>query len=525
MSQFITNNYFQHFLKNDSNRRVKTLNSISDSCQSKIKKVIIPKNISIDKETLYEQLYLEKLRSKKLSVDNQSLIGALSKIENNFNQMDQNDQKKMLSQSFLKIKQQDLEIQTLKESLQYKIQVELKKQIQELQTELLKYQISSKFEGDQCQLIEDNVNLLNQIESQKQYIIDLEKTRSEYILIRSKFNQLQQILKLKEQQIQKFRDRDPLSEMNLLRNPTQKEKLLMDELTMKKDEIQLLNYKLNQSQSIIQETQNTLTQLDQESKHKIQYLETEKKILIERLEKIQQDYYALLEKQKQIDKYLSQFQKKKIQTSPFIFEDSLFQSATQLPLSPTVSPNDQLIVKQVRKQQIEQVVLELKLTLRKKKVTIQEAENVLFSDENEISVNEIEKKLKDNPFSIKSSTLLARYLIEDYSEKEFVYDPDLKAPQAHVRSVFKNLLQNYKLIFEDQVIETVKILIKQYLLEFCQKKSLSIIKLENIIDCFQFSEIQWNGKHSDYLQQEYYNKYNIFQEFEISKLLKLFDEE
>ncbi|CAD8147054.1 unnamed protein product [Paramecium pentaurelia] len=526
MSQHITNNYFQHFLKNDSQRRIKTLNSINDTNSTKIKKVIIPKNICIDKETLYEQLYHEKLRSKKLSVENQQLIGVLSQLESNINIMDQTDQRKMLSQSFLKIKQQDQEIQTLKESIQYKVQVELKRQIQDLQTQLFKYQLSSKFEGDQYQLIEDNVSLLNKLESQKQYIIDLEKTRSEYILIKAKFNQLQQVLKLKEQQIQRFRDRDPLSEMNLLRNPTKNENLLMNELNVKKDEIQLLTYKLDQSQTMIQVTQNALTQLNQESKHKIQILENEKRILIERLEKLQLDYNSILEKQKQMDKYLSQFQKKKIQTSPFVYgEDSLFQSATQLPLSPTATSNDQLIVKQVRKQQIEQIVLELKLSLRKKRITLQEAETILFSNESEISINEIEKKLKEDPFTIKNSTLLARYLVEDYSEKEFVYDPDLKVPQAQVKSIFKNLLQNYTLIFDDQVIETVKIFIKHYLQDYCQKKSLSIINQDSIIDCMQLYEVKWNGKHSDYLQQEYYNKYSKCQEYEINNLLRLFEDQ
>ncbi|CAD8141057.1 unnamed protein product [Paramecium octaurelia] len=526
MSSHVTNNNFQHLLKNDSQRRIKTLNSINDSNSTKIKKVIIPKNICLDKETLYEQLYHEKLRSKKLSIENQSLIGALTQLESNISVMSSNDQRKMLSQSFLKIKQQDQEIQTLKESIQYKVQVELKRQIQDLQTQLLKYQQSSKFEGDQIELIQDNVTLLQKLESQKRYILDLEKTRSEYILIKAKFNQLQSVLKLKEQQIQRFRDRDPLSEMNLQRNPTKTEILLMNELNVKKDEIQLLTYKLDQSQTIIQETQNALSQLNQESIHKISLLENEKRILFERLDRLQLDYNTILDKQKQMDKYLSQFQKKKIQTSPFIYgEDSLFQSTTQLPLSPTATPNDQLIVKQVRKSQIEQTVLELKLTLRKNRVSLEDAENILFSNDSEISINEIEKKLKEDPFNIKNSNLLARYLVEDYSEKEFVYEPDLKAPQAQVRSILKNLLQNYKLIFDDQVIETVKTFIKHQLQGYCQKKSLSVINQEGILECMQFSEVKWNGQHSDYLQQEYYNKYCKFQEYEINNLQKLFEDQ
>jgi hypothetical protein len=34
-----------------------------------------------------------------------------------------------------------------------------------------------------------------------------------------------------------------------------------------------------------------------------------------------------------------------------------------------------------------------------------------------ISINELEKTLKYDPFNLKNSTLLARYLVEDYSDK------------------------------------------------------------------------------------------------------------
>ena len=34
-----------------------------------------------------------------------------------------------------------------------------------------------------------------------------------------------------------------------------------------------------------------------------------------------------------------------------------------------------------------------------------------------ISINELEKTLRYDPFNLKHSTLLARYLVEDYSDK------------------------------------------------------------------------------------------------------------
>ncbi|CAD8132059.1 unnamed protein product [Paramecium octaurelia] len=526
MSQHIANHYFSHPIKNESSRRIKTLYSMNDSNSCKIRKVIVPKNISIDKETLYEQLHLEKLKTKQLQIEIQSLQNILSQYGKEVDMMDENDQRKFIQQSLLRIKQKDQEIQMLKENNQFKAQQDLKKQIQDLKKELLQYQILQKFEGDQNQIVQDNINLIDKIESQKQYINQLEKIRNDYIQVKAKHNQLLQVMKLKDQQIQRFRDRDPLSETNLMKQQSKNENLLVNELKLKIDEIQHLQTRLNQYQQIIQENQNALTELNYDTKQKIQLLEAEKKQINDKYDKLQMDYHALLEKKKQLDIFLQQFAKKKLQTQTLIYgEDQLFQSATQVLLSPLISPHhgDNVVVKQVRKQQIEQTILELKLSLRKKRISLQDAELILFSTGNEIAINDIEKQLKQDPFHLKNSTLLARYMIEDYVDKDFVYDPDLKAPMAKVKSVFRNLMQNYKLNFDQNVQDLVETSIRQNLIDFCVKKSVNTLNLDNITECMISQDILWNSKHSDYLQQMYYNKYNKYLNFELSNLLKLFD--
>ncbi|CAD8057561.1 unnamed protein product [Paramecium sonneborni] len=526
MSQHIANQYFQHPIKNEPNRRIKTLYSMNDSNSCRIRKVIIPKNISIDKETLYEQLHLEKLKTKQLQLENQSLQGILQQIGKEIDMMDESDQRKVIQQSLLRIKQKDQEIQLLKENTQFKAQQDLKKQIQDLKKELLKYQIFQKFEGDQNQIVQDNINLLNKIETQKQYIGELEKIRADYIQVKAKHNQLQQVMKLKDQQIQRYRDRDPLSEMNMLKHHSKNENILVDELQMKMDEIQHLQTRLNQYQQIIQEKQNAITELNYDYKQKISHLEAEKKQINDKFDKLSIDYNILLERQKQIDKYLQQFSKKKLSTQTLIYgEDQLFQSATQVIITPLTSPHhgDNIVVKQVKKQQIEQTILELRLSLRKKRISLQDAELILFSSEGEIAINDLEKQLRLDPFNLKNSTLLARYMIEDYTDKDFVYDPDLKAPQAKVKSVFRNLMQNYKLNFDQNIQDLVETSIKQNLIDFSVKKSLNILNLENINECMISQDIQWNSKHSDCLQQLYYNKYNKYLNFELNNLLKLFD--
>ncbi|CAD8140730.1 unnamed protein product [Paramecium pentaurelia] len=526
MSQHIANHYFQHPIKNEPSRRIKTLYSMNDSNSCRNRKVIIPKNISIDKETLYEQLHLEKLKTKQLQIENQSLQNILQQFGKEVDMMDENDQRKVIQQSLIRIKQKDQEISMLKENTQFKAQQDLKKQIQDLKKELLKYQILQKFEGEQNQIVQDNINLLNKIESQKQYISELEKIRVDYIQVKAKHNQLLQVMKFKDQQIQRYRDRDPLSEMNMMKHHSKNENLLVDELQLKMDEIQHLQTRLNQYQQIIQENQNALTELSYDSQQKIQLLEAEKKQINDKYDKLQIDYNILLEKQKQIDKYLQQFAKKKLQTQTLIYgEDQLFQSATQVLLTPLISPHhgDNIVVKQVKKQQIEQTILELKLSLRKKRITLQDAEIILLSAEDEITINDLEKQLRLDPFNLKNSTLLARYLIEDYTDKDFVYDPDLKAPKAKVKSVFRNLMQNYKLNFDQNIKDLVETSIKRNLIDFCVKQSLSTLNLENINECMVSQDIPWNSKHSDYLQQMYYNKYNKYLNFELNNLLKLFD--
>ncbi|CAD8150290.1 unnamed protein product [Paramecium pentaurelia] len=526
MSQHIANQYFQHPLKNEPNRRIKTLYSMNDSNSCRIRKVIIPKNISIDKETLYEQLHLEKLKTKQLQIENQSIQNILQQFGKEIDMMDESDQRKVIQQSLIRIKQKDQEIQILKENAQFKAQQDLRKQIQDLKKELLKYQILQKFEGDQNQIVQDNINLLNKIETQKQYINELEKIRADYIQVKAKNNQLQQVMKLKDQQIQRYRDRDPLSEMNMMKHHSKNENILVDELQMRMDEIQHLQTRLNQYQQIIQENQNALIELNYDSKQKILHLEAEKKQINDKYDKLQMDYNILLEKQKQIDKFLQQFAKKKLSTQTLIYgEDQLFQSTTQVLISPLTSPHhgDNVVVKQVKKQQIEQTILELKLSLRKKRITLQDAELILFSQEDEIAINDLEKQLRLDPFNLKNTTLLARYMIEDYSDKDFVYDPDLKAPQAKVKSVFRNLMQNYKLNFDQNVQDLVETCIKQNLIDFCVKKQLNNLNLDNINECMVSQDIQWNTKHSDYLQQMYYNKYNKYLNFELNNLLKLFD--
>ncbi|CAD8055411.1 unnamed protein product [Paramecium sonneborni] len=526
MSQHIANQYFQYPQKKVPSRRIKTLYSINDSNSCRIRKVIIPKNISIDKETLYEQLHLEKLKTKQLKQENQSLQGMMQQFGKEINMMDESDQRKVIQQSQLRIKQKEQEIQLLKQNTQFKTQQDQKMQIQDLKKELLKYQIFQKFEGDQNQIVKDNINLLNKIEIQNQYINELEKIRADFIQVKAKNNQLQQVMKLKDQQIQRYRDRDPLSEMNLLKHQSKNENILVDELQIKMDEIQHLHTKLYQYQQIIQENQNSLTEQNYDFKQKVQHLEAEKKSINDKYDKLQKDYNILLERQKQIDQYLQQFTKKKLSTQTLIYgEDQPFQSTTQVIISPLISPHhgDNIVVKQVKKQQIEQTILELKLSLRKKRISLQDAELILFSSEAEITINDLEKQLRLNPFNLKNSTLLSRYMIEDYFEKDFVYDSDLKAPQAKVRSVFRNLMQNYKLNFDQNIQDHVEICIKENLIDFCIKKSMNSLKLENINECMLSQDLQWNSKHSDCLQQLYYNKYNKYLIFEFNNLLKLFD--
>lgn len=45
-------------------------------------------------------------------------------------------------------------------------------------------------------------------------ISEMEKIRSECIMLRSKYNHISSVVKLKDQQLERYRDRDPLSEMN-----------------------------------------------------------------------------------------------------------------------------------------------------------------------------------------------------------------------------------------------------------------------------------------------------------------------
>lgn len=63
----------------------------------------------------------------------------------------------------------------------------------------MKYQIYQKFDANTQNVIEDNIAMIGRIEELERRVSELEKVRSESILLRAKVNQLQSVLKVKDQ--------------------------------------------------------------------------------------------------------------------------------------------------------------------------------------------------------------------------------------------------------------------------------------------------------------------------------------
>ncbi|CAD8058660.1 unnamed protein product [Paramecium primaurelia] len=179
-------------------------------------------------------------------------------------------------------------------------------------------------------------------------------------------------------------------------------------------------------------------------------------------------------------------------------------------------------VKSVKKTQVEDIVFELKLSLRKNNISLSEAKLILFKG-NEIIIQELDQLLGKEPFKVLNSNMLARYMIEDIQDKEFEYNPEQKSPVPHVRSVFRTLLQHYQLNFDDYILQTVAKACLQ-VFEFCSRKNIHKLNQQELLERVSQLDLQWNSKCFDCFQQLYYNKYKGFLQFDVQNVKKLFEQ-
>ncbi|CAD8070400.1 unnamed protein product [Paramecium sonneborni] len=489
---------------------INKLYTLSDSvCQQR--KIVIPKQISLDKEQLYEELIREKQHNKGLQNEINKLKARLQCYEKDLVIQGEVDYKRELKQALIRLKKREEEVFELMQSTNYKRIIEMEKLIQSLKQELEKYHVYQNFQGSTESIINDNIELFQKLQQSTQQIKELEKIKAEYYSIARKHQQLQLVLQAKDQQLQKFRERDHLSEMNV-KHSNKNESQLREELLTKDEEISHLKNQLAIARKTNIEDKAIIEQTQQDLQQKINQHEYERQNYKERIEHLQKEIQQLSEKARNFDRYLTVNQKRK---TTHVDDQQSNSQYTQ------AQDSDQM-VKSIQKSQVEDIATELKLILRKNNISLQEAEQLLFKG-NEISIQELEQLLGREPFKVLSSNTLARYMIEDMQEKEFEYNSDLKSPVPHVRSVFRTLLQHYQLNFDDQILQTVAKACLQ-IFEFCSRKNISKLTQQELLESISQLDLQWNSKCFDCFQQLYYNKFKGFLQFDVQNIKKLFEQ-
>ncbi|CAD8153049.1 unnamed protein product [Paramecium pentaurelia] len=404
--------------------------------------LLIKKDFDSKKNLLNEDLIREKQNYKSLQNETNKLKARLQFYEKDLVIQGEVDYKRELKQALIRLKNKEEEVFELMQNTNYKTIIEMKRTISSLKQELEKYHVYQNFSGSTKSIINDNIELFQKLQQSIKSIKELEKIKVEYFSIARKHQQLQLVLQAKDQQLQKFRGRDHLT-------CSKNESQLREELLIKDEEISHLKTQLAIARKTNIEDKAIIDQTQQELKQKINHHE---------IDHLQKESQQLAEKARNFDRYLIVNQKRKMTW----VEDQ--QSNSQY----------------TQENQVEDIVFELKLSLRKNNIS-------------------------------------------DIQDKEFEYNPEQKSPVPHVRSVFRTLLQHYQLNFDDYILQTVAKACFQ-VFEFCSRKNIHKLNQQELLESVSQLDLQWNSKCFDCFQQLYYNKYKGFLQFEVQNVKKLFEQ-
>ncbi|KAM3131620.1 hypothetical protein pb186bvf_016284 [Paramecium bursaria] len=492
--------------------------SLGDSVCT-IKKPLIPKNISIDKESLYEQLIQEKRKNKQLNLQMNKMIAQQHTLEREPVLNDEVTVKRDLKQLQLQLLRKDQEAQVLKDQLQKR---HFYQELSETKHELQKYKVYHKFNCDTTQIIKDNIQLYQQCDEMKSVIQELEKNKADCILAKSQLKAMKKVLQEKDRQIEKYKSRDPLLDIHK-RLPSQNEQHLYEELQEKLEEIEHLRQQLLITKKNHVDDQKQFQAQIKDFQTKVNALEYEKSLYRDKIEQLQKENTQLQEKAKLLDRFMNNSTKRKSVIQLQSYED-ITLSQNNIPLQPSITNipliEDDQLVRCVQKDQIINTAIELKLQMRKKKYSLQDLEKLLFGNKDSISISELQYTFQREPFKISQSNYLARYILEDNQQDEYNYDPDLQVPVAQARSVFKTLMSNYQINDEKQIRQQFDKLLPM-LQDYFTRKQIQKFTVQQLMDAAQSLELQLNSKHLDLFQQMYYDMYNQFQTYETNLLSTL----
>jgi hypothetical protein len=193
----------------------------------------------------------------------------------------------------------------------------------------------------------------------------------------------------------------------------------------------------------------------------------------------------------------------------------------------------------VGKSEIQPIFANLKYKFRSLGLSLDDLDGLMFplsfwqhfSSEEEASVRIVELigMLSSYPFQLgeDDSELVARYLVEDNDEGFVLVDWDLSTKVARVRSILRNLMQNYDLFKDRDEIESeiAKLMNKQLLLDHLNRLPSSasgICSQQEFFETLLYLDLQLPGRFQEYLCQKNYEMTDSITDFHFNKLVDYF---
>ena len=246
-----------------------------------------------------------------------------------------------------------------------------------------------------------------------------------------------------------------------------------------------------------------------------------------------QKYHALLgSSSKQAEKdYLDE-------EKPDIFPEKS-PTSSKLITSATPLPEKRRMVK-VNYYDIEEIGTMIRYNLKLKNIPIEKIQEFLKEnpEKPEYSIGEMVLILEQEPFALKEldkRVLLARYMIEDNTLDYVLFDNNLTAPMAVIRSVLKKTLGSYTLFSKQEVkllhseisagLNRVKPTLEDTLKASSIKRGASnkITTKDDLLNCLKFCEIHLNNKQMEYFMMKLWEAEGKMDVFVIDKIFKIFD--